>query len=569
MRTARAMPPFQGRQPSLRLAASSMYGSTMDRTVILIPIIRRSPLCCRGSRPRLPSRKPRSPSCGARWMVSTTEPAPHDRCDAATLGLGPDATRCAVVRYRCGRHTTPSAVARLRRSGALLAARWQRPASKEGHPRLHSASEPSNAHRQVCLRNGMRRRAHQCVHRHHAARFLLRGGNVLRLKKGTRASTLRRSRQMPIVRSVCAMACAAVLTSACTDTTPLAPRPNLTRPITASVISPVAARSHPNSEKYRDSGFQPATGRSGSATVSTRALLDKAGTTDVEITTGTFDGSPAPGTLRMVQVKASTPSGNSAFTDNHTGLSAGATASFSYTTLPHGTSLQVQSAVDSSDGSRTDVVTLATAVHFRPDLVASRLDAAAQAPIGAAVNLQGFILERNGEVGARADCVLYVDGTAADRATGIWVDAGGMVACAMTHVFTEARTYSLELRVENVRPRDFDDANNSVSASITAVAPSGFSTYAFQAWAVTDSSWCHAVSNLTTWDGTVETWDQIYTRQGPSQYAGLNGLIPRMLDYTAPISLRGEMSTNGATVNTVDDTYPSLPWVDWQQGYCD
>src|SRR2546427_4732974 len=52
-------------------------------------------------------------------------------------------------------------------------------------------------------------------------------------------------------------------------------------------------------------------------------------------------------------------------------------------------------------------------------------------------------------------------------------------------------------------------------------------------------------------------------------FRSLNGLIPRMLDYTAPITLRGEMSTNGATVNTVDDTYPSLPWVDWQQGYCD
>src|SRR5437763_3795012 len=124
------------------------------------------------------------------------------------------------------------------------------------------------------------------------------------------ASPLRRSRQMPIVRSVSAMACAAVLTSACTDTTPLALRPNLTRSITASMMSPVAARSHPNSEKYRDSGFQPATGRSGSASVSTRALLDKTGTTDVDVTTGTFDGSPAPGTLGMVQVKAFTPSGN-------------------------------------------------------------------------------------------------------------------------------------------------------------------------------------------------------------------------------------------------------------------
>src|SRR5207247_221577 len=64
----------------------------------------------------------------------------------------------------------PSAVALLRRSGSLLAARRHRPTSKEGHPRLHSAPEPSNAYRQICLRNGMRRRAHQCVHRHYAAR---------------------------------------------------------------------------------------------------------------------------------------------------------------------------------------------------------------------------------------------------------------------------------------------------------------------------------------------------------------------------------------------------------------
>src|SRR5207247_421434 len=89
--------------------------------------------------------------------------------------------------------------------------------------------------------------------------------------------------------------------------------------------------------------------------------------------------------------------------------------------LPHGTPLEVQSVVDGGD-PRADVVTLATAVHFAPDLVASRLDAPANAPVGAAVNLQGFVLERNGEVGARADCVLYVDGAAAARAPRIWVD---------------------------------------------------------------------------------------------------------------------------------------------------
>jgi len=47
---------------------------------------------------------------------------------------------------------------------------------------------------------------------------------------------------------------------------------------------------YPNSRKYRDAGFHPATASAGSATISSRALLGRSGTTDVEITTGTFDG---------------------------------------------------------------------------------------------------------------------------------------------------------------------------------------------------------------------------------------------------------------------------------------
>lgn len=367
---------------------------------------------------------------------------------------------------------------------------------------------------------------------------------------------------MRLLASTLAVACAVGFSGACTEPTTSLSHP---RPLVAS-LAHSGLVVHPNSEKYRDAGFHPATGSSGSAVVSARALLDKSGTTDVEVTTGTFDDGPAPGTLSRVQVKAFGPSGTAAFTDNYDGHSA--TASYPYTTLPHGTPLQVQSLVGGIDDPRTDVVTLATAVYLRPDLVASRLEAPANAPVGAAVNLQGFIVERNGEVGARADCVLYVDGLAVDRADGIWVDAGGNVACAMTHVFTEARNYSLELRVENVRPSDFDDTNNSVTTSISIVAPSDFSFYAFQAWAVADSAWWHSVSTLTELDGTVETWDQIYTRQGVSQFATLEGLAPRMLDYTSPITLHGEMSTNGATVNTVDITYPTLDYVDWQQGYC-
>src|SRR6184192_298839 len=187
---------------------------------------------------------------------------------------------------------------------------------------------------------------------------------------------------MPIARSVCAMACAVVLTSACTDTTAVAPALHRTKALSASMTN-AAPASHPNSQKYRDSGVHPATGRSGSAVVSTRALVDKSGTTDVEVTTGTFDDTlPAPGTLATVQVKAYSRSGKYVFTDNHTGLSGGGTAIFPYTVLPHGTPLEVQTLVRGVDDPRTDVVTLADTVHLRPDLVAWRLQPPAQSPMG-------------------------------------------------------------------------------------------------------------------------------------------------------------------------------------------
>jgi len=359
-------------------------------------------------------------------------------------------------------------------------------------------------------------------------------------------------------------ACIVGFTGACTEPTGSSVRPS--HLALAASLTHATSAIHPNSQKYRDAGFHPATGRSGSAVVSARALLDKAGRTDVEVTTGTFDAGPAPGTLSRVQVKALTPSGVVAFTNNYSPRSA--TADFPYTRLPHGSGLQIQSLVGGIDLPRGDIVTVATAVHYRPDLVAAHLEAPGLAPVGVAINLHGFIVEQNGEVGARADCVLYVDGAATDRATGIWVDAAGNVTCDLTHVFTEIRTYALELRVENVNPRDFDDSNNRLTASIGIVAPSAFAFYSSQAWDVTDSTWWHNVSTLTREDGIVETWDQIYTRFGPWQSGDISGLIPRMLDYTAPITFHGEMSTNGGTVNTVDLTYPALDFQDWQQGYC-
>jgi|SRR5882762_3784237 len=355
--------------------------------------------------------------------------------------------------------------------------------------------------------------------------------------------------------------CASVFAAACIDGTPVAPPP--VGSLTASVTQ-LQERSHPNSQKYRDRGFHPASGSAGAATVSTRALLDKSGTTEVEVTTGTFDGPAVPGTLSKVQIKAFAPSGNLAFTNNYPGLSGGS-ASFPFTTLPHGATVQVQTLVGQAD-ARTDVVTLRDVVHLRPDLVASHLFAPVQAPLGAAVNFQASILEGNGEVGARADCVLYVDGTAVDRARGIWVDAGGLVDCVMTHVFAEARSYALELRVENVQPGDFDTTNDRLSSSITIESiGSGDAFFGLAAQSYQDDSWWRSVSTLTTAEGIEETWDQTYHVSGPGQSGSASAIIRRVL--TTPITLRGAMSTNGVTVCAIEHTHATLDWYDWRQAY--
>jgi hypothetical protein len=363
--------------------------------------------------------------------------------------------------------------------------------------------------------------------------------------------------------SISVIACAALLASACTD--PTGVPSGSAASVAASVIRD-GRTVNPNSQKYRDAGFHPATGRSGSATVAVRALLGRSGTTDVEVTTGTFDDSPPVGRLASVQVKSYTPEGKLAFTRNHTDLTGGGTESFPYDALARGTPLQVQAVVRGIDGPRSDVVTLTDAVRMRPDLVALLLDGPAAAPIGAAVNFHALITERQGDLGARANCVLYVDGAPVDRADGIWVDAGSVVACAMTHQFTELGTHALEVRVENVHPGDYDDTNNSVTSSIRIDTPNGFDAYSLEATSVEVNSSYRGNSTLTQPDGTVETWYQIYTERGMSQYAVIGGIIHRTLAF--PIRMQGEMVTNGTAINTLDLTHATGEWVDWQQGYC-
>ena len=227
-----------------------------------------------------------------------------------------------------------------------------------------------------------------------------------------------------------------------------------------------------NAKKYRDMGLPAATGRSGSATLTARALLGKDGQTAVELTTGALDAAaPAPGQITKAQLKPLNSNGEPLYARNFSGLTAGGTFSTVVKDLRRGQQVQAQANVAGIDPNRADVVTVVETVKLRPGLVVSHLNAPARSVVNTSVNLTAVVREVNGDVGARANLVLYVDGREADRADGVWVDANGVVSAAFTQTFTTEGVKRLEVRAERVAPGDYDAADNAAAASVEIVSP--------------------------------------------------------------------------------------------------
>lgn len=227
-----------------------------------------------------------------------------------------------------------------------------------------------------------------------------------------------------------------------------------------------------NSVKYSDRGSHPATGRSGSASLTIRALLNSDHSTDLELTTGQLDSPDSPpGSISRAQVKVLTNRGTVAGTHNYNSLAGGGYLHCAYAGLPHQQLLQVQASVSGIDGNRTDVVSARTPVLFRPDLAVGDLHHPAQAYRDAPVNISVAIRELNGEVGARTNLVLYVDGDAVDDAAGAWVDAGGYVSAAFTCRLTSLGAHQLTMSAQDAAPGDYDMGNNTVAGDILIVDP--------------------------------------------------------------------------------------------------
>lgn len=310
----------------------------------------------------------------------------------------------------------------------------------------------------------------------------------------------------------------------------------------------------PNSAKYRDNGIKPATGRSGSASLQVRALIAKDLTTEVEATTGDLEAGTSRGNIGKTQVKIATnPSAL-----NYNNLTGGGYWTATYSGVPHRTSVQVQANVSGIDPRRTDVVTTTTTTALRPDLAVQSLNGPAGGRPQVPVTFTATVAELNGDVGARADCVLTVNGTTATQYSGIWVDAGGTVSCSFSHTFTDPGTYAIGVSAANVNPGDWDTANNTATTSITIAAPGV---------EIPNGSLSAAQANYQVANWYRDGWGQVFTSDASYNYstAYLSGWGDSNDGFNNLQRVDVTVSADGVTAHSAS-LVPNYVW-DYDDGY--
>lgn len=341
---------------------------------------------------------------------------------------------------------------------------------------------------------------------------------------------------------------------------------NLVRQMTACAlavaipgVAVAAPVFQPNSNHYADRNPSAVTGRSGSASLASRALLGKDGKTTVDVTTGTIGAATAPGQISKLQFKGLRSDGTAAFTLNYSGMTT-AIQSYTLNGLTRGQPLQVQGNVRGIDGKRTDVVTISDTTRLRPDLAAG-VSAADKAKINTLVGITGKITEANGDSGATTDCVLYVDGVEADRANGIWVDSGDEISCAFTYQFTTLGSHELKVTAANVNPGDWDLANNTATKSIEIVAAETKMNYWFQASEQNYHYYYHYTGSYRYSDGTyAETsdWDNENLQDQMYQNVYMNTWSNQTATF--PLTVTGAESSDGVATVSNAVTFAAADW---------
>lgn len=338
----------------------------------------------------------------------------------------------------------------------------------------------------------------------------------------------------------------------------------------AFAVSPSGATLVANSVKYSDTGQKPTSARAGSAAITAQALIGSDNVTELRVTASAADGGDADAQLEKVKAKAFDLNDEQIFTRNHVGT-GGATVVTTYPDLAWGSKLQVQANVSGIDPSRTDVVEATVPVLLRPDLSVG-FWWTPRARVGEPTVLEAVVYEANGQVGARADCVLYVDGAAVDRSAGIWVDAGGLVTCAFTHRFTAEGSRFVEVAVENVNPGDWSTDNNRAGRTVVVVAADNH----FESASATDHSFETRSSYNYTWadrvSGNNGEYANSFNHLSRQQYASAYG--SSSIGFSGPFTVTASQVSGGQTVHSavfqmddvVEGNYSCRSWFDGAAG---
>lgn len=264
-------------------------------------------------------------------------------------------------------------------------------------------------------------------------------------------------------------------------------------------------------------------------------------------------------TLARVQLKGFDPDGALQMTRNFNDLET-RSSSLAVNGLVRGGQVQVQANIRDADPARTGVVTVDAPVLLRPDLAVVELRKPPRAVRNSAVPIVGVVRELNGDLGAWADCVLYVNGVETDRAWGIWVDAGGTVTCTMMHMFRTVGESRVEIRVERVAPGDFDASNNSAAGTMPVIFvrsdfhyDAQFTDFTIADTSAYESSWSSANGR----QGGV--WSSEGAYEGRIQQSHLTAYLPRAIAF--PIGeLFGRQYTRDETAHQVLFRNLSADW---------
>ncbi|MEO5567816.1 MAG: hypothetical protein ABIR92_04960, partial [Gemmatimonadaceae bacterium] len=201
-----------------------------------------------------------------------------------------------------------------------------------------------------------------------------------------------------------------------------------------------------------------------------RALLGADGRTVLEATTGSLDGTAPVGNIDKVQLKLPKSTGRPS-TQNFNNLTASGYWTYTLPAPAPTGAIDIQAHIGDIDKKKTDVVSATTTVSRRPDIAVNAVHAPPAVLAGMPYTITADIAELNGDVGARFNCVLLVNGTVVDQANGLWVDAGDVVSCMFEHTLSGQGSNVITVSATGVTPGDWSTANNSASTTVVVPGP--------------------------------------------------------------------------------------------------